>query len=67
MIYIGVKRKRREHGGTYWSFGREKEDSRQRDFFLRKLSAYVENGGDLEKRSNFFFFRRVLRKLTITV
>ena len=67
MIYIGEKRKRRERGSTYWSFGREKEDSRKRRFFLRKLSAYVENGGDLKKRSTFCFFRRVLKKLTIGV
>ena len=34
MIYIGDKRKRRERGSTYWSFGREKkEDSRKGDFF----------------------------------
>ena len=68
MIYIGKKRKIRERRSTYWSFGRErKEDSTKGDFFLRKLSAYVENRGDLEKRSNFCIFRRVLRKLTIGV
>ena len=33
MIYIGEKRKRRERASTYWSFGREKEDSRKGDFF----------------------------------
>ena len=61
MICIGEKRKIRERGSTYWCFGRErKEDSIKGDFFLRKLSAYVENGGDLEKRSNFCFFRRAL-------
>ena len=69
MIYIGEKRKRRERGSMYWSVGREKkEDSRKGDFFfLRELSAYVGNGGELEKRSNFCFFRRALRKLTIGV
>ena len=34
MIYIGKKRKRRERGSTYKSFGREKkEDSRKGDVF----------------------------------
>ena len=31
-----------------------------KEIFLRKLSTHVENGGDLERRSNFCFFRRVL-------
>ena len=54
MIYIGEKRKRRERGSTYWSFGRDKEeDSRKGDLFLENFKHTLRTE-DIWKREAIF-------------
>ena len=54
------RREKRGTGSTHWRrlvLEKKKEDSKKGDF-LRKLSARIENGVELEKKSNLCLFKR---------